>query len=230
MSPTCCHSIFTSSVGRKYIMAITGLMLSGFLLVHLIGNYLLLIDPALFNAYAHKLTTNPLIYGAEAILILIFLTHISLAIKLTLENRQARPQKYYVRKLSGRGATWASSTMPYTGILILIFLVLHLIHFKYGALYYATYDGVEMRDLHRLVIEFFQLPLHVAIYVATMVLTGFHLSHGFWSAFQSLGFDHPNYFGLIKKISLLYAIVIAVGYSFIPVWVYLSPYIAGGTH
>ena len=142
----------SSSIVKKQIMGLTGLLLCGFLISHLIGNCLIYLGPEAFNTYAHTLITNPLIYVAEAALLAIFLTHIGLAIKLTIENKQARPQGYYLKVPTGRGSTIASSTMPINGMLTLVFLVFHIWLFKFGRHYSVTYQGVEMRDLYHLLL------------------------------------------------------------------------------
>ncbi|MBT3583905.1 MAG: succinate dehydrogenase cytochrome b subunit [Halobacteriovoraceae bacterium] len=211
-----------SSIVKKQMMAVSGLMLCGFLVSHLIGNCLIYVGAEAFNTYAHTLITNPLIYLAEAILASLFLFHIGMGIRLTVENRKARPDRYFVKQHSGAGATFASATMPYTGLIILAFLIYHLINFKYGPYYTISHGGVEMRDLYRLLIEYFSAPLNVFIYIACMVALGIHLSHGFWSAFQSLGVDHPKYTPCIKLIAKLYAVAMTVGYSALPLYCYLA--------
>ncbi|MFZ8934819.1 MAG: succinate dehydrogenase, partial [Bacteriovoracaceae bacterium] len=123
MTTTTLKRYLGSSITKKQLMAITGLSLCLFLLGHLIGNCLIYVGPEAFNTYGHTLITNPLIYVAEAGLAAMFLIHIVLAIKLTMENKAARPVNYYMKKSSGRGETFASNTMPYTGLIILIFLV-----------------------------------------------------------------------------------------------------------
>lgn len=212
-----------SSVMKKQIMGITGLLLCGFLVTHLLGNMLMFVDDGkAFNMYAHALITNPLIYVAEAILAAIFLSHIGLGIRLTMENKSARPEGYYMKQPTGRGETFASSTMPYTGLLILVFLVLHIIQFKFGPVYLVTYDGLEVRDLYRLLIEYFQSPIAVAWYIFCMIGLGIHLSHGFWSAFQSIGFNHPKYNCLLKMSAKLYALAITVGFSSLPIYCFMQ--------
>ncbi len=212
----------TSSVVKKQVMGITGLLLCGFLLSHLIGNCLMYLGPEAFNTYAHTLVTNPLIYVAEAILATIFLTHIGLAAQLTYENNKARPQKYYVKQKTGRGATFASSTMPYTGLIILAFLILHLIQFKFGPEYVITHSGVEMRDIYKTVVDYFQSPIAVIWYIFCMIALGIHVSHGFWSAFQSIGFWHPKYTCLLKCLGKVFAVIVTVGYSALPIFCYLQ--------
>jgi succinate dehydrogenase / fumarate reductase cytochrome b subunit len=212
----------TSSVVKKQVMGVTGLLLCGFLVSHLIGNCLIYLGPEAFNTYAHTLVTNPLIYVAEAILALIFLSHIALAVKLTIENNNARPEKYFVKQKTGHGATFASSTMPYTGALILVFLILHLLHFKFGPVHSATYGGVEMRDIYKTVVDYFQSPLNVLWYIFCMLALGIHLSHGFWSAFQSIGFWHPKYTCFLRCFAKLFAVAITIGYSALPIYCYLQ--------
>lgn len=210
-----------SSVSKKHAMAITGLLLCGFLLSHLAGNFLLFVGSDAFNKYSHALVTNPAIYLAETILGLLFLSHILMAFKLTIENKQARPEAYYMRKHSGRGATIASSTMPYTGIIALIFLVFHIMGLKFGTHYTTNVGGVEMRDIYKTTVEYFADPIHVAGYIIAVVSLGIHVSHGFWSAFQSLGLNHKKYMPKIKKFSILYGILVAVGFSSLPIYCYI---------
>ncbi len=210
----CCKKLF-SSLSKKYLMAITGLMLCGFLIVHLIGNFLILGGDQLFNSYSNALITNPLIIPAEIVLSLIFLTHLLLAIIVTIENKKARPEDYYYKKLSGNGATIFSRTMPLSGLIILVFLIIHLLNFKYGNVYYQVYDGVKVRDLYKLVMEHLSSPLNAIWYIFANVCVGFHLSHGFWSAFQSLGIHLSS-----KKFSYIFAWLISSGYIFIVIYCY----------
>lgn len=212
----------SSSIVKKFFMAITGLLLCGFITGHLAGNLLIIISPEAFNKYGHALISNPLIYVAEAGLVALFLGHMSFAIWTILENKKARPQAYFVKKKTGRGSTFASSTMPYTGIIIFIFLVLHIWGVKYGAVYSVTYDGVEMRDLYRLLIEYFGNPLMTAWYVIAMGALGIHVSHGFWSAFQSVGFSHPKYTPSLKSLSTIFAVVVALGFASLPIYCFLQ--------
>ena len=221
MGSSCCKKKCSlNSVTKKQIMGITGLLLCGFLLTHLAGNLLIFVGPEAFNKYSHALISTKAIYIAEAILAAIFLSHIGLAIKLTMENKAARPEGYYMRKHSGRGSTFASSTMPYTGMIGFVFLVLHILGIKFGAYYEATYDGVVIRDVYRTTIELFQNPANIAFYVLAVVALGIHVSHGFWSAFQSLGFNHPKYMPKIKLVSKLFGLLVAVGFGALPIVCY----------
>lgn len=211
-----------SSIGKKQIMAVTGAGLIGFALTHLLGNLLIFLGPDKFNLYAYTLTSNPLIYLAEAILLSLFLGHIVIALVVNIQNRSARSQSYYKKTRTGRGETIASKTMPLTGIILLVFLVLHLINFKYGTDYLTTVDGVEMRDLYRLVVEYFANPLYVAWYVFAMISFGLHTSHGFWSMTQTWGFDHPKYNSIVKCLSNAYGVLVAAGFSSLAIYCYFQ--------
>ena len=212
----------SSSVGRKQILGLSGLALCGFLLVHLIGNLSLMHSQEAFNTYAYKLTHLPIIVPMELGLMAVFLGHIFLALKLTWENKQARVDRYAVKVRSGRGATFASSTMPYTGLLILVFLILHLISFRFAHKTLITHNGIEMMDLYSLVVIYFHSPLTTAWYVFVHAALGLHVSHGFASCFQSLGFRHPRYSCYIEALSKLYGVIIFVGFSTIAIWAYTT--------
>lgn len=211
-----------SSIGKKQIMGVTGLLLCGFLVTHFIGNCTLFLGPDAFNKYSHALTSNPLIYFAEAALLGLFLAHIFMAVKLVIENNKARPVEYHTYKKSGRGGTFASKTMPHTGIIALVFLVIHILGLKFGTQYVTNVGGVEMRDLYKTTIEYFQDPLHIVVYTIAMIALGIHTSHGFWSAFQSLGLSHPRYMPKIQLTSKLFGLGVVVGFSALPIFCYLQ--------
>jgi len=211
----------SSSVGTKVLIALTGLALFGFLIVHLAGNLLLLAGPEAFNSYSHKLISNPLIYLAEAGLAAIFLLHVWKAVRTVGRNAGARPARYAVKKPAGHTSrkTLSSSTMILSGVTIFVFLVLHLKTFKFGAWYDAAEPGV--RDIYRLTIEVFQRPGYVIWYVIAMVLVGMHLRHGITSALQSLGAIPAGMTRRVLTAGAIIAAIIAGGFAFIPVWVYL---------
>lgn len=220
-----------SSLGKKIFMGITGLALSGFIVVHLIGNLALLNpDKDPFNKYAHFLTQSlgNVIYVAELSLAAIFLIHFIYAIIITIGNWMARPTGY--KKVTNAKhtsrKTIASTTMIYTGIVVIVFLILHLLHFKYGEnIMYTTMDGQEIRDLYIVVYNFFGNIWNVIFYIAVMILLGFHLSHGFWSAFQSLGLNGVRFTPLIYGLGYVFAVFMAIGFIVFPIWAF---YITGG--
>jgi len=212
-------------VGRKFLNGITGLLLSIFILVHLIENYLLFSGARTFNLYVHYLTSlGGMLYFIEFLLAMVFLFHMITAVTVWISGLRARPHAYAVLKSAGGESrqTIFSKTMIYTGTLLLIFLILHLRTFKFGPHYLATYDGLEVRDMHRLVMEVFTGGAYFLWYEAVMILLGFHLRHGFWSAFQSLGLSHPRYSRCIFTVGYLFAIVIAIGFLAIPLWIYIT--------
>ncbi len=222
------RSIAWSSVAKKLINGVTGLCLCGFIVIHLAGNLTLLTGNAeKFNAYAHLLlSTGVLLYLAEAGLVGFFAFHILTGTTVWWGKQVARPESYQKTAAAGEPSrkSISSRTMIYTGAIMLIFTVLHLITFKYGPGvkegYVMNIDGVAVRDLYRLTIEVFGKPAYVFGYVAAMMLLGFHLRHGFWSAFQSLGANHPRYSSIIYGIAFLFAVVMAVGFLAIPLVLY----------
>ena len=202
-------------------MGIAGLVWTLLVFGHMLGNLTLFISPQAYNSYGHAIVSNkPLLYGTEAALILSILVHVFLGIWVSLQNKKATPGKYAVAANSQKKASWASKTMVWQGSIILVFIILHLCTFKYGTEHWVIYDGVEMRDLHKLIVEVFANPEYVIGYVISLVLLGFHLSHGFGSAFQSLGFNHPRYTPAIKTMSWVYGVVVALGFIAQPVYVY----------
>lgn len=216
-------SLIRSSIGRKIIMGICGAIWAGFVFGHMAGNMLILVSAEAYNKYGHAIVSNKLLlYGTEIALIAALAGHVVLGLMLTFENRRAKPQKYAKTPPSAKRASVASQTMAYHGSIILFFIVYHLITFKYGPYYSVTYDGVEMRDLHRLIVEVFQSPLYVVGYVVCLALLGLHLTHGVASVFQSMGLNHPKYMGLVKKISIIYGVVVAAGFISQPLYVIIS--------
>jgi succinate dehydrogenase / fumarate reductase cytochrome b subunit len=207
-----------SSVGTKTLVALTGLVMAGFILGHMAGNLLMLVSPQAYNHYGHAITSNLLLlYPTEIILSLAFLTHVALTVKLYFKNRQARVGSYY--QLPGeKGTTFAARTMILSGTVVGVFIILHLITFKFGPHYEVTYDGVVVRDLYRLISEKFHEPLYVAWYVFALIVLGLHISHGLKGAFQSLGLTssfNPN----LVKVAWAFTIVVAGGFILQPIYV-----------
>ncbi len=225
MMTSAVNHYFCSSIGRKQLVAVTGLLLCGFLISHLLGNLLLLAGPDVFNIYAHKLVSmGPLIYLAEVGLTGIFLVHLGLAIKLNIENLKARggKQRYYKKTNTGHGTTFMSQTMPLTGLVLLVFIILHLLNLKFGSYYPTTVAGVEMRDLYRTTMEYFQNIGNAIWYSFAMVCAAIHTAHGFGSAFQSLGLNHGKYFKHVKRLGYLYAVLVGGGFAFLSIWAHMK--------
>ena len=187
----------------------------------MLANMLILFDAEAYNRYSHALISNPLIYVAEAGLVVLLATHVILTIQLTLRNNAAKPVNYKVAAAGAKKTSMISKTMKYQGALILAFIILHLITFKFGTWYDVTYkDGTTMRDLHRLVIEVFQDPAYVAGYIVVLLLVGFHLKHGVASAFDSLGVSNEKTRPLLKAGAVFYALIVAGGFISQPIYVY----------
>jgi len=219
-----------SSIGKKILSGITGLALCGFVIAHLAGNLLLLVGANPFNEYTRFLSTFAhgfFLPVAETGLVVLFLAHAYSGIRVALDRRSARPQRNAKSGNAGGPSqkTFASRTMVYTGIVLLLFLIGHVYTFRLGPAeaegYVTVLDGHEARDLYRLVIETFQDELVVGVYTAVMLLLGFHLRHGFWSAFQSLGANNPKYMPWITTIGVAFAVIIAVGFLCIPLYIYM---------
>ena len=222
-----------SSLGKKIFMGASGLMLCGFIVIHLIGNLALLNpdrDP--FNKYAHFLTqqTGNAIYIAEFMLAAIFIIHFVYAIVIQIGNWRSRTHRY--RKVTDQKGksrkTLGSVTMIYTGTLILIFRVFHLIDFTFAKKNMYTPLGYDHQipDLYAVVYNYFSNFWNVVFYVIIMILLGYHLSHGFWSAFQSLGLYGKRFTPLAYGIGSAFAVFMSLGFVFLPTWIFM---ITGGT-
>jgi succinate dehydrogenase / fumarate reductase, cytochrome b subunit len=214
--------VFSSSVGTKLLIGVTGLVLFAYLILHLAGNLMVFAGEETFNHYAHALVSNPLVIPAEIGLLLIFLLHIYKTVMMWTTNQRARNIGYQKKSWAGHTSrkSIASTTMIWTGLITLAFVVVHLAQMKFGAWY--EIGEPPMRDLYRTEAEIFSSPLWVAIYVACMVLVGFHLRHGIASAFQSVGADHPVYTKRIVILGTTLAILIGGGFAAIPLWVYFT--------
>ena len=210
-----------TSVGTKLLLGLTGLALVGFLIFHLAGNLLLFWGPEKYNEHAHALISNPLVIPAELGLLALFLLH---AVKAGLNfvgNRAARPRGYALKKWAGGSSrkTLSSTTMIVSGVVVAVFVVVHLITFKYGPYYASPEPGV--RDLYRLLVEVFQSPGYVVVYVICMLIVGMHLRHGIGSAIQSLGLMPAGLTRAVLTAGAVTAVLIAAGFMLIPIWVYL---------
>jgi succinate dehydrogenase / fumarate reductase cytochrome b subunit len=215
------RSVLSSSVGTKLLIAVTGIALVLYLILHLVGNLLVFLGPESFNGYSHFLLSSPLIIPIEIGLAAIFVIHIFKTVKMYVDNRRARPTGYEMKRMAGHTSrkSIASSTMIWTGLVTLAFVVIHLKQFKFGELYEVGTTGV--RDLYRLEMEIFAHPATVALYVVAMVLIGLHLRHGISSSLQSLGVDDPRRARRLLAVGTVVAVVIAGGLGLIPVVVYL---------
>jgi succinate dehydrogenase / fumarate reductase cytochrome b subunit len=204
-------TMLRSSIGKKLMMALTGLFFSFFLLIHLIGNLTLYGGKEFFLSYVEHLhALGPLIYVAEFGLLVFAIIHISTGLILFIQNFQARPVRYQVNKKAG-GRTIGSATMPYTGVFILIFVVIHLLNFHF-------IDHSRQTVFQAMDATFSMLP-YVIFYTIAVIIVAIHVSHGFWSLFQTLGANHLKYMPAIKGLGVLLSLLVAAGFGFIPVYV-----------
>ena len=200
-----------SSIGKKLMMAITGLSFCAFLLGHLAGNLTIYAGQEAFNSYAaHLHSLGPLITAAELGLLVCAVIHIVTGLTLFYQNTTARGGRYAVNKKGG-GRTIGSATMPYSGVLLLVFVVVHLINFHFVDKSNTT--------IFQIVSEKFANPLWAFIYVAAMIVAAVHVSHGFWSAFQTIGANHPKYMPAVMVFSVLFSLAIGVGFGLLPIYI-----------
>lgn len=212
----------SSSVGSKFLIAFTGFALLIFLVAHLAGNLLFIAGPEAFNEYGHRLISNPLVYVAEAGLLGIFVLHIIQTVVLVARSYSARPERYAKRKWAKTKSaasrkSIASSTMIVTGTITLLFVVSHLVTFKFGA-FYESPDGI--RDLYRLQLAVFSNPLYVGFYLVAMAVILFHLWHGVSSAMQSFGVNSPTWTPRILLIGRGLAVILGAGFAILPVYTF----------
>lgn len=217
-------NMFSSSIGKKLVMSLSGLFLLIFLVVHLVVNLTLLSDDGeAYNLAANFMATNPMIKVMEPVLALGFVVHIIYAFVLTIKNMKARPVKYKVTDL-GVSSTWSSRNMVVLGLFVLAFLVVHIMNFYWKMkvthdLGMVTIDGVEMHDSYTLVSGLFKsCYTYSIIYIISFVLLGLHLTHGFWSAFHTIGLNNKPWYPRLRMAGHIYTFIIVVGFSIIPIY------------
>jgi succinate dehydrogenase / fumarate reductase cytochrome b subunit len=211
--------VFDTSIGTKLLVGVTGFLLFLYLILHIGGNVMVFLGPDTFNAYSHMLLSNPLVVPIEVGLLLIFLLHVYKTVAMTAANRRARPVAYVQKKYAGAPSrkTLASSTMIFSGVWLLVFIVIHVRTFKYGT-EYETASGV--RDLYRLEMENFSNPLTVGFYILSMLVVGSHLWHGASSSLQSLGIENRRWTPRILAAGKVAAVLIAAGFIVIAIWAF----------
>lgn len=221
---------FTSSLGRKIVMSLSGLFLCLFLVIHLVGNTQLFIDDngMAFNTYAYKMAHNPLIQIAGWITKIAILLHAIQGLLLWAKNRKAKGSKYAVG--NGKSSSWASRNMAFLGTILLVFIIVHLGNFWVKAKFFpeglsvfSLADGTETENLYALVSKTFEQSWLVGLYVAGMLALAYHMYHGFQSGFQTLGINHKKYTPLIKWVGIaVFAILIPLLYAAMPVFFFLQ--------
>jgi succinate dehydrogenase / fumarate reductase cytochrome b subunit len=214
-------SVFSTSVGTKIVIGITGIALFLYLLIHIAGNLMVFFGPAVYNKYAYTLEGNPLLPIVEIGLLLVFLIHIYKTVRMFVGNRGARPVGYAQKKNAGAPSrkTFASTTMIVSGLWLFVFLIVHVKAFRYGVEHEWPAGG---RDLYRLEMENFTNPLMVGFYVISMLIVGSHLWHGVSSAFQSLGLDKPAWTRFVLPAGKTVAVLVAGGFIVIALWAHFA--------
>ncbi len=214
VSPT---GLLASTIAKKVVMALTGVILTGFVLVHMAGNLLLYLGPDALNKYGEMLQSNmAVLWAARAVLLGSVILHMWAAFSLTMVNRAARPVGY--RKTHRENSTYASRTMQFGGPILLLFIIYHLLHFTVGSVHPNFIRG----DVYHNVVVGFQNPLVVSVYLLAMVALSMHLFHGVTSMLQTVGLSHPKYNGLRSLIGTAYAALVTVGNLSFPLSVYLG--------
>lgn len=209
--------LLATTIAKKVVMALTGVILTGFVLVHMTGNLLLYLGPEALNAYGEMLQSKPaLVWGARLVLLGSVLLHIWAAVSLTLTNRAARPVAY--RKTAYEASTYASRTMIWGGPILALFIIYHLLHFTVGSVHPDFVRG----DVYHNVVIGFQNPLVAFFYVLSMLALSLHLFHGVESLLQTLGLSHPRYAALRSMVGAAYAAVVTVGNLSFPLSVFFG--------
>lgn len=216
---------FSSSIGRKLVMGITGLFLISFLIVHCFLNSFVFFDQTgeLFNEGAHFMATNWIIRAMEVVLMAGLLLHIIQGARLTFQNQAARPVKYAYNN-GNANSKWYSRSMGLLGTLLLIFLIVHLSNFWVVSRFTGipTTDANGHEDLYAVMKETFKNLGIVILYVLSMVSLSYHLLHGFASTFQTFGWNHKKYTPIIKAIGVWFSILIPLIFAAMPIWIYLG--------
>ena len=218
-------NFYNSPIGRKIITGVTGLVLTLFIVFHVTGNLLVIYNPNAYNEFAHVLDRlGILLYLVELILFGAALFHIIIGVSLTIKNHKSRDISYQQNQSAGFPSrqSISSRTMIITGLILLVFLISHLITFKFGQYDSITIHGVTMRDMSKLVIETFHKPAYTITYTGAIIFLGFHLQHGIWSAFQSLSFMNSSWSSLAYRMSSLVAVLITLGFIAIPIVIYFK--------
>lgn len=215
-------SAFTSSIGKKFVVGITGLFLCSFLVVHCIINSLIFLNDGgeTFNLGAEFMGTNPIIRTMEIVLFIGLLAHIVQSLLLQAQNRKARPVGYAAYD-GNANSKWYSRSMAILGILLLIFLIIHLKHFWVVSRFTDHITSGE-ETLFEEMLEVFENPIIVAIYVLAQFSLGYHLLHGFQSGFQTMGWNHKKYTPIIKTTGVVFAVVFPLLFALMPLAIYFK--------
>jgi succinate dehydrogenase / fumarate reductase, cytochrome b subunit len=202
-------TLFDATIGKKAIVAVTGIVLFGFVIVHMLGNLQVYLGPEVMNAYAAMLKSNALVlWGARSVLLLSVVLHVVFSIQLVLESNQARPVAY--RTKHSIATSYAARTMKFSGPLLALFILYHLAHFTWPGVAMGAYQH-DPQDVYGNFVNGFRVPWVTAIYLVAQAALGLHLYHGAWSLFQTLGLNHPRYNRLRVTLPRALAFLVVAG-------------------
>jgi succinate dehydrogenase / fumarate reductase cytochrome b subunit len=204
---------YASMVGKKFVMGVTGLIGIGFVIIHALGNLLVFRGATAINSYSHFLkSSGELLWGLRVILIVAVVLHVIAAVQLTRQSRAARPIGYVKRE--AQVATPASRTMRWGGALLLVFVIVHILHFTTGTIRPARYFSAD--DVYANVISSFRIWWVALFYIVSMIALGFHIFHGAWSSVRSIGVSPPSPQPLHRRVSLVLAVLVWAAFTAIP--------------
>lgn len=220
MQSTKALTLFDTTVGKKAALAVSGVILFGFTIVHMLGNLQVLLGPEVYNAYAEGLKHNPLVlWGARSVLLVALIVHVVLVLDLYTKSIAARPVAYKVKK--NIATSYAAMMMKYTGPALLAYIVFHLAHFTFPGVSLGDYEHVP-EDVYANFVNAFSIWWVVLLYIAANAALGLHLAHGAFSFLQSIGFNHPRYNLRLKVASRGFAALVTAGNIFLPLTVFLG--------
>jgi succinate dehydrogenase / fumarate reductase cytochrome b subunit len=220
MATTKALTLFDTSVGKKAALAVSGVILFGFVIGHMLGNLQVLEGPEVYNAYGEAIKANPLLlWGVRALLLVSLLVHTTIVLELYGKSIAARPVGYRVKK--NIATSYAAMMMKFTGPLLLVYIIFHLAHFTFPGTALGDYDHVP-GDVYSNFVNAFQIPWVVAVYVIANLMLGMHLYHGAFSMLQSVGFNHPRYNKRLKNVARALAFLVTAGNVFLPLTVFLG--------
>ena len=206
--------ILQKTIGQKMVVALSGLGLCLFILIHMLGNLFILSGPEAYNTYAHKLHKLPFFLVLELILLSVFVGHILLAVLLKIRNQKARGSiDYKVRPTGDKKTAFLHRWIGFQGGVLFVFLIIHLLSFKFGEYYETTLpEGEKTKDVYRLVLEAFKNPYYILGYSFSLFILSLHLLRGVPASFKSLGLSHPTYISLVEKLTWVFTLIVIFGF------------------
>lgn len=201
---------FFSSIGRKQLMGVAGLALCGFMFTHALGNYLIFFGAEAYNSYSHSLVSMPIFPIVELGLLAIFLVHLILAIVVSLYNKKAKGLAYAKTAKGKRGTSLLHSSLFWQGVIVLVFIIGHLVTFRFGDYIPVIYSGVEIRDIFSLVGDYLKEPFIMVFYLLSIGVLGFHLAHGLQASLKTFGIYNPEV--VLKTFSWVFSVFVSFSF------------------